>query len=156
MKKLIVLILSHALALAVGFAAGIYALPILIAPPAPETAVVETKAKKAKFSGEFLRNLKGSDSFHWGEGKVSVGRDAISLMGELAPGPDYKLYLSPEFVDNEQDFERLKPEMVRVGDVKTFKNFIVIVPSNININSYNTVIVWCETFGEFITAARYR
>ncbi|WP_422138763.1 DM13 domain-containing protein [Endozoicomonas sp. ALC020] len=32
----------------------------------------------------------------------------------------------------------------------------VTVPSNININSYNTVVVWCETFGEFITAARYR
>ncbi|MGI9281743.1 MAG: DM13 domain-containing protein [Endozoicomonas sp.] len=156
MKKFIVLLISHALALAIGFAAGIYALPILTAPPAPEAAAVETKAKKAKFSGEFRRNLKGSDSLHWGEGKVFVGKDAISLMGELAPGPDYKLYLSPEFVDNEQDFERLKPKMVRVGDVKTFKNFIVQVPSNINIKSYNTVIIWCESFGQFISAARYR
>ncbi|KEQ19076.1 DM13 domain-containing protein [Endozoicomonas numazuensis] len=156
MKKCIVLLISHALALAIGFAGGIYALPILTAPLAPETAVIETKAKKAKFSGEFRRNLKDSDSLHWGEGKVFVGKDAISLMGELAPGPDYKLYLSPEFIDNEQDFERLKPKMVQVGDVKTFKNFIVPVPSNINIKSYNTVIIWCESFGQFITAARYR
>jgi hypothetical protein len=24
------------------------------------------------------------------------------------------------------------------------------------LENYNTVIVWCESFGEFITAAKYR
>jgi hypothetical protein len=24
------------------------------------------------------------------------------------------------------------------------------------LKNYNTVIVWCESFGEFITAAKYR
>ena len=51
---------------------------------------------------------------------------------QWAPGPDYKLYLSPEFVETEADFERLKPGMVRVGDVKTFKNFLVPVPESID------------------------
>ena len=66
-------------------------------------------------------------------------------MGKLAPGPDYKLYLSPEFVETEADFLRLKPKMVRVGDVKTFENFIVPVPAGVDPARYSAVIVWCET-----------
>jgi hypothetical protein len=46
--------------------------------------------------------------------------------------------------------------MIRVGDVKTFNNFVVPVPASIDPAKYSAVIVWCETFNEFITAARYR
>ena len=46
--------------------------------------------------------------------------------------------------------------MVRVGDVKTFNNFLVPVPAGVDPSDYTTVIVWCERFGEFITAAQYR
>jgi hypothetical protein len=46
--------------------------------------------------------------------------------------------------------------MVLVGDVKTFENFAVKVPQDIYLPRYNTVIVWCETFGEFITSAKYQ
>jgi hypothetical protein len=77
-------------------------------------------------------------------------------MGKLAPGPDYKLYLSPEFVETEADFNRLKPTMVRVGDVETFENFVVNIPPGINPLNFNSVIVWCESFGQFITSAKYR
>lgn len=87
---------------------------------------------------------------------MSIGQDAISLMGKLAPGPDYQLYLSPEFVETEADFARLKDQMVRVGPVKTFDNFIVPLPATIDPARYSSVIVWCETFGQFITAARYQ
>jgi hypothetical protein len=40
--------------------------------------------------------------------------------------------------------------------VKTFKNFLVPMPEAVNPSDYNTVIVWCETFNQFITAAQYR
>ena len=93
---------------------------------------------------------------HWGEGTVTVGPQSVTLMGSLAPGPDYKLYLSPEFVETEADFMRLKARMALVGDVRTFENFVVRVPDSIDVSSYNTVIVWCESFGQFITAAKYR
>ncbi|TNI64966.1 hypothetical protein CF133_22955, partial [Aeromonas salmonicida] len=93
---------------------------------------------------------------HWGEGEVSVGPDAITLMGRLAPGPDYQLYLSPTFVESEADFARLKGQMVRVGPVKTFDNFIVPLPPEVDPARYTSVIIWCESFGQFITAARYR
>ncbi|WP_028024202.1 DM13 domain-containing protein [Enterovibrio calviensis] len=153
---ILLLLFSHGMAIVVGFAAGIYALPILIAPEGPSTEDVSASAESASFYGEFRKDLISSDTFHWGEGTVAIGPTTVSFEGELAPGPDYKLYFSPEFVETEADFERLKPKMAQAGDVKTFDNFLVRVPAHIDPTKYNTVIVWCESFGEFITAARYQ
>lgn len=156
MKKALILVTSHAVVAALGFAGGIYALPILIAPPAPSAAEVGVVAAKAAFSGQFRRDLTDSDALHWGEGTVSVSADAVALMGRISPGPDFNLYLAPEFVQTEADFQRLKSKMLRVGDVKTFDNFVVPMPPGVDPAAYNTVIVWCESFSQFITAAKYR
>ncbi|PSV20936.1 hypothetical protein C0W44_10435 [Photobacterium leiognathi subsp. mandapamensis] len=155
-KKTITLIITHLLAGAFGVALGIYLLPILTAPTAPTPSEVTNLSTQAQYSGEFKRDLAGSDFLHWGEGKVSLSPTAITLMGKLAPGPDYKLYLSPKFVETEAAFNQEKANMVLVGNVKTFNNFVVNVPQNIDIAKYNTVIVWCESFGQFITAAKYQ
>ena len=82
--------------------------------------------------------------------------DSVAHEGNLAPGPDYKLYLSPLFVETEADFNSAKSSMVRVGNVDTFDNFIVPLPADVDPDDYTAVIVWCETFGQFITAAQYR
>jgi hypothetical protein len=156
LRTIVLLAATHLALAAAGFAGGIYALPILIAPPAPSASEVQSAAAPGGFSGRFRRDLKDSDALHWGEGLVTVGPAAVALMGRLAPGPDYKLYLSPEFVETEADFLRLKASMVRIGDVKTFENFVVAVPAGVDPSKYTSVIVWCETFGQFITAARYR
>ncbi|MBL0479457.1 DM13 domain-containing protein [Aeromonas veronii] len=142
-KTMALLLGTHLLVAAAGFAAGVYTLPILIAPPAPDTEQVAASQQQARFHGTFRRDLQDSDRLHWGEGKVSIG-------------PDYQLYLSPEFVETEADFARLKDQMVRVGPVKTFDNFIVPLPATIDPARFSSVIVWCETFGQFITAARYQ
>ena len=155
-RTVVLLLVSHAAVALVGFGAGIYVLPILIAPPPPESAQVTAAANRAEYKGEFRRDLKGSDAFHWGEGTVFVGRKTVALKGKVAPGPDYKLYLSPEFVDTKAEFMRVKPRMVRVGDVKTFENFLIYIPESVDPAAFDTVVVWCETFGMFISAARYR
>lgn len=155
-RNIFLIIVSHTVAVSFGFAVGIYALPILTAPSAPSVSDVSAVATVAKYSTNFRRDLKDSDIFHWGEGEVYIGQSSISFMGKLAPGPDYKLYLSPEFVETEAGFNRLKSRMVVVGDVKTFNNFLVEVPSGINPSDYTSVIVWCESFGEFITSAKYK
>lgn len=156
MKKSLLLLLTHAVALVLGFGLGIYLLPILTAPPAPTAAAAASAASDALFTGQFRRDLQGSDLLHWGEGTVSVGPRHIVLAGKLAPGPDYKLYLSPGFVETKADFLRLRPRMLRVGDVRTFENFVVPVPEAVDVSAYDTVIVWCESFSQFISAARYR
>lgn len=155
MKKLL-LLASHLAAAALGFALGIYALPILIAPPSPSGSEVAAQAGAARYTGRFRRDLEDSDALHWGEGTVSIGAGFVAFEGKLAPGPDYKLYLSPEFVETEAGFQRLKPAMVRVGDVKTFENFLVPLPASVDPSRYGAVIVWCESFSQFITAARYK
>jgi hypothetical protein len=148
--------ISHSIAVLCGFGLGVYLLPILTAPPAPAPETLAGAVAAAQFTGQFRRGLKDSDIFHWGEGTLSVSRAAIALQGRIAPGPDYRLYLSPDFVETETDFERLKPHMVQVGEVKTFENFLVNVPAHINPADYNTAIVWCESFAQFIIAAQYR
>ena len=101
MKKTLILIVTHGAALLLGFAAGIYFLPVLTAPPAPTTEDVRSMAADTQYSGIFRRDLADSDALHWGEGEVFVGAKAIALEGAIAPGPDYKLYLSNEFVETE-------------------------------------------------------
>lgn len=155
-RKALLLTASHVAVAAAGFAGGIYALPILIAPEAPAMAEIQAAAAQVLFTGQFKRELKDSDFLHWGEGVVSIAPTAISFVGKLAPGPDYKLYLSPTFVETEADFNRLKSTMVQVGDVKTFENFVVALPKTVDPSKYVAVVVWCESFGEFITAAQYR
>lgn len=147
---------SHSTVAIAGFAGGIYALPILVAPDAPTAEQVQAATTQALFSAEFRRDLKDSDALHWGEGTVTITPTTVSLMGKLSPGPDYKLYLSPTFVETEAEFNRLKSSMIRVGDVKTFNNFLVPLPNGVDPTKYSAVIVWCESFGEFITAAKYR
>ena len=144
--KAILLAGTHAIVLAIGFAGGIYTLPILIAPPPPSAAEVQVAADEAVYSASFRRDLAGSDALHWGEGTVTLGPKAITLAGRLAPGPDYKLYLSPQFVETETDFVRLKSSMTLVGDVRTFENFIVPVDAGTDYARYNTVIIWCCIF----------
>lgn len=158
MKKTLIafLLFTHLLVGLVGVGAGIYILPILIAPQAPTAIQISDSSAQAQFRTQFTRNLQDSDALHWGEGSLYIGSNVIAFAGSLAPGPDYKLYLAKEFIETEAKFRQLKPQLVRVGDVKTFDNFMVTVTSDIDVSQYNTVIIWCETFGEFITAAKYQ
>jgi len=135
---------------------GIYTLPILTAPDAPSKNKVQRMSLNANYIAEFKRNLKDSDILHWGEGRVSIGENYVTLMGQLAPGPDYKLYLSPEFVETEAQFEQIKHSMIQLGDVNTFNNFVVEIAPDTPLEEFNTIVVWCESFGEFITSAKYR
>ncbi len=156
MARILILAVTHVAFAVVGFVAGIFALPILMAPEAPSSQELVLAKDRASYSGEFKRDLQDSDFLHWGEGQLSVGPDVISLMGRLAPGPAYKLYLSPEFVETEAAFKALQPRMIQLGPVNTFDNFIVPVAPGIDLDQYNTVVIWCESFSQFITAAQYR
>ena len=156
MFRSLFLLVTHLVALAIGFALGVYYLPILTAPPSPDQAELRQMSEGALYTAEFTRELRGSDVLHWGEGAISVGNSRIVHEGALAPGPDYKLYLVPEFVEHEDEFLPLKNNSVIVGDVKTFEGLILDVPSNVNVDDFTTVLIWCEAFGEFITAAKYR
>lgn len=153
MRKTI-LLLSHVIAMAIGFGLGVYFLPILTAPPPPDSAKLQEMAAEALYTAQLTRDLPGSDFLHWGEGTISVSPAEVTHQGALAPGPDYKLYLTQGLVDHEDTFDRARA--LQVGDVKTFSGFIVELPDGVDIETYDSILVWCEAFGEFITAATYK
>jgi hypothetical protein len=149
-------LITHAGALAIGFGLGIYLLPILTAPPAPDAAMLEQEAEAALYTGEFTRDLRGSDFLHWGEGTISETPERIIHEVKMATGPDYKLYLTKSFVEHEDEFDPIKSEAALVGDIKSFGGFLADVPTGIDVSAYTTVVIWCESFGEFITSAKYQ
>ncbi|WP_395373986.1 DM13 domain-containing protein [Marinicella sp. W31] len=155
MKK-IMLLISHLVVLALGVVLGIYLLPILTAPPSPPQEQLKILQGDALYSAEFHKDLADSDFLHWGEGTVSISEDTISFMGKLAPGPDYQLYLTPRFVETEDAFMSIKDQSKRLGAVNTFNDFILPYDQSINLNEYNSIVIWCEAFGQFITAAQFR
>ncbi|MES2718112.1 MAG: DM13 domain-containing protein [Pseudomonadota bacterium] len=155
-RRALLLAASHGVVGLAGVGAGIYLLPILTAPPPPALADVQAAMAAPGFKARFVRDLVGSDALHWGEGEVTVSASVVAFAGRLAPGPDYKLYLVPAFVQTEAEFLRLKPRALRVGDIKSFNGFLLPLPAGTDPAAYTTVLVWCETFGEFISAAQYR
>ena len=154
--KWIIRIGTHLVAGGIGFALGIYLLPILIAPASPGEQEIRSAAINSQFAAEFRPDLEDSDALHWGDGTLYVGSDSIALEGRLAPGPDYRLYLSPQFVETEVAFQALKAQMIEVGPVRTFEKFMVPAPKRIDPAQFSAAIVWCESFNQFITAAEYQ
>lgn len=150
------LLLSHIVTFVAGIVLGIYLLPVLVAESAPPPTAVLDVERSASFRGEFRTDLKGSDLLHWGEGEVFVTPRQIAHRGRLSPGPDYKLYLAPDFVGDEASFLAIKEKSLRIGDVKGFSGFIAPVPEGVDVNAYSAVVIWCERFGKFISAAKYR
>ncbi|MGE0329443.1 MAG: DM13 domain-containing protein [Ramlibacter sp.] len=156
MKKTVLLIATHAAMLAAGFALGVYFLPILAAPPPLSQAQLDAAAAGAAWRASFRRDLPGSDALHWGEGAVTVSTTHVAHQGRLAPGPAYRLYLTPRFVDTGDAFLQVKAQSVALGDVKSFDGFIVPVPAGVDLARYQGVLIWCEAFQRFITSASYR
>jgi len=140
--------------LVIGFGLGVYFLPILTAEDGLDRTALAQLEASAERSGVFSRDLAGSDAFHWGEGTVRINRERVWLEGRIAPGPDYRLYLMPEFVEDEDSFLAIKSQAVDIGPVKAVENFILPVPGDVGASAFPALIIWCEAFGEFITAAR--
>ena len=85
---------KFAAGLLIGFALGVYFLPILTEAKGLDTAALAQLEASAQRSGTFTRDLPGSDAFHWGEGTVRASGTRIWLEGKISPGPDYRLYRS--------------------------------------------------------------
>ena len=52
-----------------------------------------------------------------------VGDVSVWLDGSLSPGPDYRLYFAPIFVETEESFLTIKSQSVAVGSIKASANF---------------------------------
>lgn len=139
-----------------GFMAGIYTLPIMIAPEPLSMLELATASQNARYKVMISDDLAGSDFLHNGTGEFYLSPSKIVFKGSLTPGPDYQLYLSKQFVENEEQFKQHQNSMINIAEVKRFDGFIKQVPDQLDIDEYTTIIIWCEAFEEFITAAKYK
>ena len=78
MKRALLLTLTHLATAAAGFAAGIYVLPILVAPPAPSSAEVRAALDGARYSAE---HIPGARLIAAGIAISTFGFCNISLIG---------------------------------------------------------------------------
>lgn len=142
--------------LVIGFGLGVYFLPIIVADDPADATIIQAEVKKADQEAIFVRDLPGSDAFHWGEGTLLLSKDRITLKGEVAPGPDYRLYLIPEFADTEDTFLKIKSQSLEIARINGFTNFSYPMPEGVDTSGYKAVLIWCERFGEFITAGHLK
>jgi len=143
----------------IGLSGGIYLLPILTEEQGLSPIQLAQQLEQVgnvKREGVFDRERQDSDAFHWGEGHVTLGAHSVVFEGALAPGPDYRFYLTPQYVETEADFMAIKDQSAEVGMVKTFSDFALELPEGLDPSQYDSVIIWCEAFGQFITSAQLK
>ena len=112
-----------------------------------------------KYNSKFNPDAKDSDFFHWGRGDIVVNSNQVIFTDnvELAPGPDYRLYLTPKYLETEAEFMKIKNSSAQVAKITMFDGKQVFnIPENVDIENYNSVVIWCEAFKEFITVAKYK
>ena len=83
LKTTLILLISHGVVAFIGFALGIYSLPILTAPASPTTQQLSHISSQAIYKAKFTRDLAGSDALHWGDGDVMAAIERYSVSADL-------------------------------------------------------------------------
>lgn len=153
---LLAVLLGGLLGAAGGFAAGLYAFPLLQSPPEPEVVAEVDNPGPLRAAGRFVQ-VDPSDPVHWGAGEVRLYADALRLGAdfEVSPGPKYHLYLVPlAHVDadtrvEESLFVDLGPLVDFSGAQQGYR-----IPAGLRLEDYPSVVVWCEQLNMLVSAAR--
>ncbi len=157
-KSIVIFLFALVVGIGIGFAIGIYTLPLIIEYRSDQQQITNlTPADEADPIGQFNRNSPGSDPLHWGEGTVRISNDKLIFEADVkfAPGPDYRIYLSRKFAETKSDFVKIKPRAVEIAKLRTFSGPLEFaLPADLNIDEFDNVIVWCETFSMYIASAR--
>ena len=110
--------------LLIGFGLGVYFLPILTAEKGLDKASITASSDSSLHRSTFVRDLPGSNGLHWGDGAIVVNADRIWFDGKVAPGPDYRLCLTPKYVETGPRFQTIKAQSLQIGPIIAFGQFI--------------------------------
>lgn len=137
-----------------GVAVGIFIFPYLFPPPPAAERLTEADRSRLVATGTFI-HANPSDPLHWGQGKVSVYERTVFLEPDfkVGPGPKYHVYLLPKAqVRSEADVKAATP--VDLGRLRSFEGSQrYSIPESVNLDSYNSVVIWCEQFSVLISPA---
>ena len=92
-----------------------------------------------------------------GEITLSVENDITynTLQVQFTLEPDYKLYLTPKYVDTTAVFEAMRAQKVPFYGSRHL-NFLPAIPPSVNANDYLPVLVWYEKFSMFMSSAQLK
>jgi hypothetical protein len=148
------LVLGAALGAAVGFVLGIAAFPVLVDGPIPPGPSEGQPRGERVGRGSFVQP-DPRDPEHWGSGGFSLYEGVLRLHDdfEVAPGPKYHLYLSPD--DEVGPHTPVYASMfVDLGPLRAFAGSQVYpVPAGVDVRRYPTLVVWSEQLQELISLA---
>ena len=111
--------------------------------------------------GMFNPDAEDSDYFHRGRGSISIVRFMNTnrlVFGEdfhITNGPDYRIYLlTKQGVETKAAFLQLKSGALQLARLKQFEGYQVFpISSMVDIDNVQAVLIWCETFRQFISNA---
>lgn len=138
-----------------GFAGGIFLFPYLFPPPPVNEMVVDKDKRKVLARGDFI-HANPADPVHYGQGMVTVYEGLLHLEEdfEVGPGPKFHVYLVPD-ADITPDTRVEQTMYVDLGRLKAFsgsQNYAI--PDGVNIQDFQSVVVWCEQFNVLISPAK--
>ncbi|HMN51093.1 MAG: DM13 domain-containing protein [Xanthobacteraceae bacterium] len=142
-----------------GFGAGIWFFPYLFPPPVgTDVMTQEEKAKPTFATGTFI-HADPSDRVHWGRGNVTVQKDQVYLEPnfEVGPGPDYRVLLvkKANIKTKAEVVEAIRnKQFVEISGLRSFKGGQrYAVPAGVNVEEYQSVVIWCWAFSQLISPA---
>ena len=157
-KQIIIAFLSLIIGIGIGIMLTIIAYPFVFPPPEVNEQINNVEDKQKTHSGMFI-HPNPSDPIHWGQGEVIIYQHDNNyevFLGkdfEVGPGPAYHVYLSTgSDIKTNGQFENASN--FDIGKLKSFKSSQVYqVSSEVELSQINSVVIWCETFGQLITSA---
>ena len=84
---------------------------------------------------------------------VLVNADRILLDSNVAKEADYRLYLTPKYVETGSWFQMIKIQSQRIGTIRVGESFSLNLPEEVDTKSYQAVLMQFEAIGQFIVAA---
>jgi hypothetical protein len=152
-KTLVAALISGIVGFAAGNAFWYLASPLWIDVTVSESA--PTQASVPLMTGTF----RDADSIHRGKGTVTIldagnGRRLARLTDfQVTNGPDLEVWLvAKPHIQSSSDVTASK--YVSLGQLKgNIGDQNYEIPANVEINDYESIVIWCEQFGVLFSAA---
>ena len=140
---------------AFGVALGFFMFPYVFPPPPAAERLSEVeRTSPVVAEGRFI-HANPSDPIHWGKGGVTVRQDSVFLGEdfEVGPGPKFHVYLVPK-APIRASGDLAGQKFVDLGRLRAFKGSQRYqVPAGVDLETYQSVIIWCEQFSVLISPA---